>query len=123
MDVDQDDVVVVGPCAAGKSTLAKNLRALGFRARPIAQEHSGITHLWRKNNAKVMIYLDVDLPNVHRRGRPNFPAWIHETQKQRLTEARQAADLYLDTVNLAIPDVLAATLAFLAQHNLVPHPA
>lgn len=116
-DDQQDDVVIVGPCAAGKSTLTKGLRSHGFKARAIAQEHSGVTHLWRKNNAKFMIYLDVDLPSVHRRGRPNFPAWIHETQKQRLSQARQAADLYINTVDLAIADVLTTALDFLAQRG------
>jgi guanylate kinase len=34
------DVIVVGPCAAGKSSLVARLRAAGVRARSVSQEHS-----------------------------------------------------------------------------------
>ena len=115
-----DDVLIVGPCAAGKSTLAQGLRAHGFSAHLVAQEHSGIANLWRKHEARAMLYLDVDLPNVHRRGRPAFPDWLHQKQRSRLLEAQQAADCYIDTAPLSIPDVLQRALSFLAERHIAP---
>ncbi|HEX5503007.1 MAG TPA: hypothetical protein VFW96_10315, partial [Thermomicrobiales bacterium] len=40
-------VVVVGPCAAGKTTLVARLRARGHDAAVCAQEHSGVPYLWQ----------------------------------------------------------------------------
>lgn len=118
-----DDVVLVGPCAAGKTTLARGLRAHGFRVHPIAQEHSGIRDLWRKHAAQSLVYLDVDLINVHRRGRASFPGWLHQEQRQRLAEARAGADYYLDTSGLSIAEVLQHVLEFLSSHQIVPSAA
>jgi hypothetical protein len=115
-----DDVVIVGPCAAGKSTLARGLREHGISARPVAQEHSGVRGLWRRHTSHALIYLDVDLAHVHARGRPEFPGWLHLQQRERLGDARAAADLYLDTSPLSIPDVLRQVLAYLATHTSKP---
>jgi len=115
-----DDVVIVGPCAAGKSTLARALGEQGYHAHLIAQEHSGVRDLWRRHQARALIYLDVDIDQVHRRGRPNFPDWLHQQQKDRLREARAAASCYVNTAPLSIPDVLDQVLKFLAAANIRP---
>jgi shikimate kinase len=116
-----DDVVIVGPCAAGKSTLARGLSEQGYHAHLIAQEHSGVRDLWRRHQARALVYLDVDLERVHQRGRPNFPAWLHQQQKDRLKEARDAAACYVNTAPLSIPDVLEQVLKFLAAANIRPN--
>ena len=116
-----DDIVLVGPCAAGKSTLATELRGMGFRVHPVAQEHSGIRHLWRRHATHALVFLDVDLPHVHQRGRPNFPDWLHEKQRVRLSEARDAANLSVDTSSLSAPDVLHTVLDYLSSHDIEPH--
>ncbi|WP_110513538.1 hypothetical protein [Herpetosiphon llansteffanensis] len=110
-----ETVVIVGPCAAGKTTLRQGLETHGIQARVIAQEHSGIRGLWRKHQADYVIYLDVDLPAVHERGRPTFPAWLHNQQQQRLQEARDAADIYLDTTKHSINDVLRRVLSVISH--------
>lgn len=112
-----DDVVIVGPCAAGKSTLARGLRTYGLIAQPVAQEHSGVKGLWQHHAAHALVYLDVDLEQVHQRGRPGFPAWLHQQQHIRLQDARTAAHLYLDTSSLTVPQVLEHVLTFLRQHS------
>lgn len=114
------DVVLIGPCAAGKSTLARRLRAEGLSVQIIAQEHSGIIDLWRRRPARALVFLDVNLAQVHRRGRPTFPAWLHDVQQTRLADARQAADLVVDTVPLSIDDVFATVRAFLAGAGIMP---
>ena len=39
-------IAVVGPCASGKSTFAKALKAAGYEARHPAQEHSYVPNMW-----------------------------------------------------------------------------
>ena len=51
-------IVVVGPCAAGKSTLVAALRALGYDAHVSGQEHSEIATLWQHSQPDVLIALD-----------------------------------------------------------------
>ena len=39
-------MVIVGPDAAGKSTLVARLTALGYNARCCAQDHSYVPDMW-----------------------------------------------------------------------------
>lgn len=108
-------VVVVGPCAAGKSTLAEGLRRLGFAAMPVGQEHSDIPSLWRHTGPDVVVALDADLDTIRRRrGEAAWPEWLYRTQERRLAEAREAAALRIDTASMAPEDVLARVAEFLA---------
>lgn len=108
-------VVVVGPCAAGKSTLAEGLRRLGFAAMPVGQEHSDIASLWRHTEPDVVVALDADLETIRRRrGEAAWPEWLYRTQERRLAEARHAAALRIDTATMAPEDVLATVAEFLA---------
>jgi len=57
-----DDLLlaVVGPCAAGKSTLIEGLRQHGYQARHVAQEHSYVPEMWKLlTSPDYLIYLDV----------------------------------------------------------------
>ena len=52
-------IAVVGVCAAGKSTLVQALRAEGFNARQVLQEHSYVPNMWQRiTNPDLLIYLD-----------------------------------------------------------------
>src|SRR5688500_18415442 len=80
-------IVVVGPCAAGKSTLVSALRALGYDAHVSGQEHSEIATLWQHSQPDVLIALAVDISAVRdRRGGP-WPEWLHDLQVRRLAAA------------------------------------
>src|SRR5215207_11090207 len=104
-------VVVVGPCAAGKSTLVNALRALGYDAHVSGQEHSEIATLWQRSQPDVLIALDVDITAVRdRRGGP-WPEWLHDLQVRRLTAASQAADLVIDTTMLSAETVVERVVA------------
>jgi hypothetical protein len=108
-------VVVVGPCAAGKSTLAAGLRRMGFRAMVSGQEHSDVPSLWRHADPDVVVALDVDLATIRqRRGDESWPAWLYEVQRGRLSQAEQAAAIHIDTTVLDADAVLSAVAAFLA---------
>ncbi|MBP6017349.1 MAG: hypothetical protein KA586_11560 [Candidatus Promineofilum sp.] len=91
-------VAVVGPCAAGKSTLVKALREAGYEARHPAQEHSYVPDMWRRLvDPDVLIYLDVTYEALLAR-RPTFGEREYlEREQARLAHAREHADLVVDT--------------------------
>ena len=83
-------IVVVGPCAAGKSTLVAALRALGYDAHVSGQEHSEIATLWQRSQPDVLIALDVDITAVRdRRGGP-WPEWLHDLQVRHIDQCRDS---------------------------------
>jgi len=51
-------IVIVGVCAAGKTTLAENLKSIGYDAATVAQEHSYIPTLYRNTSPDVVVFLD-----------------------------------------------------------------
>jgi thymidylate kinase len=112
-------VALVGPCASGKSTLAKVLHAAGYEARQPAQEHSYVPAMWQKlTQPDVLIYLDVDFEAVVAR-RPKNPGSLQRLaeQHQRLNHARLHCDFYLDTSKLSAAQVQTEVFSFLAQFN------
>ncbi len=94
---DQRRIVVVGPCASGKTTLVERLEELGYDARVVAQEHSVIRDLWQKRNPDVVVALDLDLEEVRARRSPTWSAEIYRVQHERLREAFEAADIMIDS--------------------------
>ena len=105
-------VTLVGPCAAGKSSLAAALRARGFDAHICAQEHSEVPHLWALSKPEVLVYLSVQLDAIRaRRADPSWPASIYAQQQRRLGHALAHCDVYVDTTRRDQAGVLAATLA------------
>lgn len=112
-------VVITGPCASGKTTLVSALREAGIDAYNVAQEHSGIKKLWQKKQPDVLVLLDVNLPAV--RARRSVP-WGNERlllQRERLKDAKENANLFIQTDNLCKEEVLQTVLAFIEQskHN------
>ena len=109
---------VVGPCAAGKSTLISGLRDHGYRARHIAQEHSYVPEMWQKlTRPDILIFLDVSYPASLSRRSLNWSIKEYETQQFRLRHARQHANLYIHTDSLSIPEVLNTALSFLTEES------
>jgi chloramphenicol 3-O-phosphotransferase len=110
-------IAVVGPCAAGKSTVIAALREAGYDARQVAQEHSFVPDMWRRvQPTDVLLYLDADYEAIMRR-RPHFnfkPADLAE-QARRLDHARRHCDLYLDTSELGVSEVCRQAMLFLNQ--------
>lgn len=107
-------IVVVGPCASGKTTLVTRLKELGLDARNVAQEHSGIKSFWRKTDPDVVVMLEASLPVIRRR-RP--VPWGEErlaVQRERLRDAREHADLFIQTDPLTREEVAERVLEFIA---------
>lgn len=106
---------IVGPCSAGKSTLAKGLRGLGYTVKEIMQEHAAAPDMWlRITNPNILIYLDVS-PEVAvvREGLSKPSSWWQEEREVRLAHARHHCDLYVDTSLLSPAEVLARVELFL----------
>ncbi len=109
-------VAVVGPCAAGKSTLIAALRAAGYDARHPAQEHSYVPDMWRRLvDPDVLIYLDLS-HEAYRARRPRDDAGPEylDMQRRRLAHALAHADLVLDTSEMTSDEVWARVAAELA---------
>ncbi len=109
---------VVGPCAAGKTTLIAGLKDHGYaRVRHIAQEHSYVANMWQRlTHPDLLIYLDVSYSQTIARRRMNWTEAEYAEQLYRLRHARQHADLVVQTDDLSPAQVLQQVLAFLDVH-------
>ena len=110
-------VAVVGPCAAGKSTLIPYLASAGYEARHPAQEHSYVQDMWQRvTKPDVLIFLDVSYEEARRR-RPTIDGGPQRlaAQQERLAHARQNCDFYLDTSPLSRAEVRQAVFQFLGE--------
>lgn len=115
--MDRPDIGIVGPCAAGKSTLISGLSRHGYKSKHIAQEHSYVANMWQRlTNPRVLIYLDVSFPATVKRKNLNWNESEYQEEVHRLRHARQHADLYIDTDPLTQQQVLQQVLNFLNAH-------
>lgn len=112
---------IVGPCGAGKSTLAANLNRMGLTTRPIAQEHSYAPAMWQRiTKPDLLIYLDVSYPNTLLRRALDWSVSEYQEQIRRLQHARQHADYYLDTNFLDQAGVFQAVVTWLNEKISTP---
>jgi hypothetical protein len=108
---------IVGPCGAGKTTLAEGLSLKGFRARAIVQEHSFVQDMWQRLiMPDLLIFLQASWWVGGERREMIWTESEWEEQQQRLAHARSHADFYLDTNSIGIEEVLNKVLEFLHGH-------
>lgn len=112
-DVPGQRIVVVGPCASGKSALVNILREAGYNARAAAQEHSYVQSMWMMSNPSHLIYLDVGLPAIRQRRRVSWGEDYLQEENRRLAHARAHADIVIETDNLTLEQVAVRALEFL----------
>jgi GTPase SAR1 family protein len=91
-------IVVVGPCASGKSTLVERLKAARLDARASGQEHSAVRDLWATLEPDMLVALDIDLETLRARRSPDWPEDIYLRQRERLRHAFEVADLVIDSM-------------------------
>ena len=106
-------IVIVGPCASGKSVLVEALRERGYNAHASAQEHSYVQTMWKMTKPSHLIYLDADLTAIHQRRRVSWGQDYLDEENQRLAHARENADLIIDTAKLTPVEVADRALEFL----------
>jgi dienelactone hydrolase len=115
--LDPRNVLIVGVCSAGKSTLARTLKERGYKARTCAQEHSYVAYLWQLSKPDVLIYLDASLPTIRRRRRVRWPQSLLDEEHHRLSHAREHCDLYVHTDGLTPEDVASRVVNFLRNQK------
>ena len=125
-------IKVVGISGSGKSTLVRALRAAGYDARPVSQEHSNVPDLWQRfDRPAYLIYLNADVEDQEaRRQDVTWSLDARYEEIRRLDHAREHADLRIDTGDLTPQEVCAVVLSFLksqrvrhANHPMPPLPA
>ncbi|MCS7051561.1 MAG: AAA family ATPase [Thermomicrobium sp.] len=110
-------VVLVGPCGAGKSTIAAALARRGIEAIVVGQEHSIVRDLWRRPGPDLLVFLDASLETVRARRGQDWPEWLYRTEQERLAEARAHADLIVDTSCVSVEEVVERIVARLAERT------
>jgi guanylate kinase len=109
---------IVGPCGAGKSTLIEHLKPYRIPTRHIAQEHSYVPSMWRRiTNPDLLVFLDCSYPETVRRRKLNWTVDEYQEQHRRLSDARQHADIYIQTDLMAPEDVVKQILIYLREHG------
>ncbi|MDQ3326908.1 MAG: AAA family ATPase [Chloroflexota bacterium] len=114
------EIVILGVCAAGKSTLAQRLRERGLPARTVAQEHSSIPELWRWSGASTTIYLHASYQAVKRRRVSRMSEGSYEEQLHRLRSARTDATVSVDTSELTAEEVFTVVAGHLTAEQPAP---
>ena len=104
---------VVGPCGAGKTTLIVALKSMGYQASHIAQEHSYLPNMWaRLVNPDILVYLNASFVVSTQRRKLDWSRQEYNEQLRRLQDARQHADLVIETDELTPSEVLHRVLDF-----------
>jgi deoxyadenosine/deoxycytidine kinase len=113
---DKRRIGIVGPCACGKTTLLQGLAKHGYQAKHIVQEHSYVPGMWQIiSKPDLLIFLDVSYEESMRRRFMNWTPGEYEQELVRLRHARENADFYINTDNLAPQEILDQVLDFLKK--------
>lgn len=116
MQSEKRNIAIVGPCSAGKSTLAGALKKRGYQVRHIAQEHSKVPDMWKRlADPDELIYLDVSYQVSMERRPLNMSAAEFAEQVERLRNAFRKADLYIQTDVLSPRQVLEKVESYLNE--------
>jgi deoxyadenosine/deoxycytidine kinase len=111
-------VGIVGPCGAGKSSLADRLSNHYSFVRAIAQEHSYVPSMWRQlTNPDVLIYLDASYTVTIQRRKLNWTEAEYQIELDRLAHARANADIYIATDTLDFDGVAAKAMQELMRFH------
>ena len=116
----QTVIGIVGPCAAGKTTLTEELKSRGYHVKRIAQEHSYVPDMWNRTAyPDRLIYLDVSYGISKKRRSLDWTIGEYQKQIHRLSHAREHADYYIDTDNLSQDDVLRLALNYIENRHQI----
>ena len=113
-------VAIVGPCASGKSSLARGLQEHGIRARQVVQEHSYVPEMWRViAKPDFLIYLEASFQTCSQRKHLNWQQRDYHEQLGRLAHARESCDILVQTDDLSEAAVLEEVLSDLRARQLL----
>ena len=109
---DHFTIAIVGPCAAGKSSLARGLAEHGLRAKQVVQEHSFVPEMWQViAHPDILIYLDASFQSCGQRKSLNWHQGEYDEQLSRLSHAREHCDLLIQTDGQSEETVLKEVLS------------
>lgn len=109
-------IVIIGPCASGKTSLTIRLQHLGYDALACGQEHSEIADLWKHQQPDVVIGLRIGLDTLRRRRSSEWPESIYNRQMARLESGFRNADLIVDCDDLNQDMVAVRVMGWLTEH-------
>ena len=105
-------IAIVGPCASGKSALARDLAERGIRARQVVQEHSFVPEMWQIiTQPDLLVYLDASFQTCSRRKNLNWRQRDYDEQNLRLAHAKENCDLFIQTDGRSEANVLEEVLS------------
>jgi deoxyadenosine/deoxycytidine kinase len=91
-------IAIVGPCASGKSSLARGLAERGIRARQVVQEHSFVPEMWQIiSQPDFLVYLETSFQTCSQRKNLNWRQRDYDEQLNRLAHAKKNCDLLIHT--------------------------
>ena len=105
-------IAIVGPCGAGKSTLAERLSQQGYQARQIAQEHSFVPDMWQQmTRPDILIYLEASFELCSLRKEIDWTQREYLEQIRRLQHAHHHCDIRINTDGLTPDEILKQALS------------
>lgn len=111
-------ILIVGFCAAGKSTLARGLQALGYQARAFSQEHSHSPRVWQRRNPDILVFLHCEYETIKRRRDVSWGFDGYRRQQRRLAHARSHAQLVVATDELQPNELVSQVAAYLEMREV-----
>ena len=109
-------IVVIGPCASGKTSLTTRLQRLGYDALACGQEHSEIAELWKHQQPDVVIGLRIGLDTLRQRRSDAWPEAIYHRQMTRLESGYRNAHLVIECDAVDQQAVSDRVVAWLGEH-------
>ncbi len=109
-------IVVIGPCASGKTSLTSRLQRLGYDALACGQEHSEIAELWKHQQPDVVIGLRIGIDTLRRRRSSEWPETLYDRQMVRLASGFRNADLMVDCDDIDQDAVANQVVGWLREH-------
>jgi len=114
---DKPLIGIVGVCASGKTSLYARLHDLGFNCRHIAQEHSYVPTMWKQlTNPDILVYLETSYLSTISRRNLNWTEEEYNEQIRRLQNARDNADIVIETDQFTVEEVASYAVSQLKQY-------
>jgi len=111
---DEFIIAIVGPCASGKSALARGLAERGIHARQVVQEHSFVPEMWQIiAQPDFLVYLDASFQTCSQRKNLNWRQSDYDEQLLRLAHAKKNCDILIETDGQSEATVLEKVLSSL----------
>lgn len=117
---DKPLIGIVGVCASGKTSLYARLNDLGFKCRHIAQEHSYVPTMWKQlTNPDILVYLETSYLSTISRRNLNWTEEEYNEQIRRLQNARDNADIVIETDQFTVEEVASYAISQLKQYIIL----